>query len=74
MSQRIVRVQCSHGEVIAVRGKLADIIYWIAHNQTRIEPIHQGELSFNWSESDNGDAGTFRPSYKAVMASERLSR
>lgn len=74
MGQRIIRVQVSHGEVISVRGKLADMIYWIARNQTRIDPIHQGELSFNWSESENGDAGTFRPAYKATMASERLSR
>jgi len=74
MSQRIVRVQIANGEVIAVRGKLADMIHWIARNKEKIEPIHQGELSFNWSESDNGDAGTFRPAYKAVMASERLSR
>lgn len=74
MSQRIVRVQIANGEVVAVRGKLADIIYWIVRNKEKVEPIHQGELSFNWSESDNGDAGTFRPSYKAVLASERLSR
>lgn len=73
MSQRIVRVQTASGDVIAVRGKLADIIYWIARNKDRIEPIHQGELSFNWSESDSGEAGTFRPSYRATMASERLT-
>ena len=74
MSQRIVRVQFANGDVVPIRGKLADMIYWIARNKEKIEPIHQGELSFNWSESDNGDAGTFRPSYKAVLASERLSR
>jgi hypothetical protein len=74
MSQRIVRIQTAHGETIAVRGKLADMIYWIARNKEKIDPIHQGELSFNWSESDNGENGTFRPAYKATMASERLSR
>lgn len=74
MSQRIVRVQLSTEEVIAVRGKLADIIYWMLRNKERIEPVRQGELSFNWSESDNGESGTFRPTIRATMPSERFSR
>lgn len=73
MSQRIVRITLSNQETVALRGKLADMIYWIARNQHHIDAIQQGELTFNWSQNENGTAGTFRPTVRNVLPSEKFS-
>lgn len=72
MSQRIVRVTLSDGTAVALRGKLADMVYWIIRNQHKIEPVQQGEMTFNWSQS-NGETGSFRPTLRMTFPSEKLT-
>lgn len=73
MSQRIVLVQLSDGSQIPLRGRLADIVFWIATNKHKLEPIHQGELSFNWSQESADGSGSFRPSIRETCASHKFS-
>lgn len=73
MAQRILLIQLSSEEQISVRGKLADIIYWMVRNKHRIEPIHTGELSVNWSEGGVDQRGSFRPTVRDTLPSERFS-
>jgi hypothetical protein len=73
MSQRIVRITLSNGETTALRGKLADLVVWIIKNQHHLADVHQGELTFNWAQGDNGTSGSFRPTIKSVMSSEKFT-
>lgn len=72
MSKRIVRVTFSDGETVAVRGRLADFIFWMVRNAHRIEPVKQGELTLNWTEDEQG-VGNFRPTIRSTMSSEKFS-
>jgi hypothetical protein len=68
MAQRILRITTNKAETVAVRGKIADLIFWIMENADRIEAVKYGELVVHWQEG-----GTFKPAIRETFQAERFS-
>jgi hypothetical protein len=69
---KVLRIEYADGTVQAVHGKVADLIFWMIQNHSRIERMPQGQLVLNWGA--NGKGGSFRAELRETFDSTPFTR